>query len=116
MDENIGDGSVEKSQRIIRIVGYVFALMFVMCLYTIYVSVIYFSSRHVYFGAVIGIWYLLTAIGLFTRKKFGYYSLKLFLYILLVGFPIGTIISYKMLKYIKKNNIVNHFKSGYSQR
>jgi len=110
MNKDTDDKSrIKKSQKFITILGYVFVLMFIGCLYTIYVSLTYFPAHHVYFETVIGIWYLLTGIGLLTRKKIGYYSLKLFLYVFLIGFPIGTIISYKILKYIKKHNLKNLF-------
>jgi hypothetical protein len=110
MDTNTDDKSVKEARRFIKILGYVFILMAMGCLYNIYVDIKYFSGNQVYFCTITGLWYLLTGICLLTRKIAGYYSLKLVLYVLLIGFPIGTIISYKLLKYIKKHNVKNHFK------
>ena len=38
-------------------------------------------------------------------EKWGYYLLKFVVYILFLSFPIGTVISYSSLKYMKKNNV-----------
>jgi uncharacterized membrane protein YfcA len=58
------------------------------------------------------IWYLITGVGVLTRRKWGYYLFKIFLYVLLLAFPIGTLIGYKSLKYIKRNNIKRLFGIG----
>jgi hypothetical protein len=93
--------------RFAKIFGYSLLVLSLGCTYTLYVlSTI--EGRPIwmnYFGiAVIG-WYFLTGIAILSRQKWGYYLLKLFLYILFVAFPIGTFISYKSLAYIKTNNI-----------
>ena len=62
-----------------------------------------------YFITTIALWYFLTGLGVVGLKKWGYYLFKFFLYILFVSFPIGTVISYKTLKYMKKNNIKDYF-------
>jgi hypothetical protein len=62
-----------------------------------------------YFGITITLWYFVTGIGILTRKLWGYYLLKSFLYVLLLSFPIGTFISYKSLKFMKKNSIKKEF-------
>jgi hypothetical protein len=110
MDINTDDKSMEEGRRFISILGYVFVFMSVGSLYTIYVSLTFLHVDDIYFWAVIGMWHLITGICLLTRRILGYYSLKLFLYIFLIGFPIGTIISYKVLKYIKNHNVKYHFK------
>ncbi len=61
------------------------------------------------FGAIMGTWYVLTGIGILRRTRWGYYLLKSILYLLLLSFPIGTFISYKSLKFMKKNSIKNEF-------
>ena len=43
---------------------------------------------------------------LLFRVRFGIRLLKIYLYFLLLGFPIGTYIAYNSLKYIKKNNML----------
>jgi hypothetical protein len=48
---------------------------------------------------------VITGAGLITLKKWGYNLFKILLYVQLLAFPIGTIISYKVLLYMKKNNI-----------
>jgi hypothetical protein len=57
-------------------------------------------------------WYLTTGIGILLRRKWGYFLFKFFLYIFLLGFPIGTFIAYKSLKYIKRNDIKTLFGFG----
>jgi hypothetical protein len=44
-----------------------------------------------------------------SRRLFGYYALKLFLYVLLLAFPIGTLIAVKALRYIKRENVRSVF-------
>jgi len=104
-------GHMQKGTRFIKIYGLTLLILFVGCIYVIYVSFYIedFPQEHYYFVVLISTWYLLTAIGLLTRKLWGFYLFKLFLYALLLAFPIGTIISYKSLVYIKKNDIKDLF-------
>lgn len=93
--------------RFLKIYAYILIASSIGCVYTLYVSA-YFEKRpwyYNYFGISMLIWYLITGIGILMRKMWGYYLFKLFLYVLLLGFPIMTYISYKSLQYTKKNNI-----------
>jgi hypothetical protein len=102
-----------KTDRFLNIYGWVLIVCFVGCLYTLYVSTIESSSAFIgYFGAAITLWYFVTGIGILKRKVWGYYLLKSFLYLLLLSFPIGTFISYKSLKYMKKNSIRKEFSTA----
>jgi hypothetical protein len=97
--------------RFIKIFGYILIIVSVISyLYSIYV-IYYFnlSQFFIIFSIVVSTWYLVTGIGILIQKEWGYYLFKIFLYILLVSFPIGTIISYICLKYIKNNNIKDLF-------
>lgn len=67
------------------------------------------SPAAVYFVLGSLVFYLLTGIGILRLTRWGYYFLKIFLYIFLLAFPVGTFISYKFLSYIKKNNIKKEF-------
>ncbi len=64
-----------------------------------------------FFGIGMAIWYLLVGVGLLSRSMWGYCLLKAFLFILALGFPIGTLISYYSLKYMKNNDIKDLFKT-----
>ena len=55
-----------------------------------------------FFHVVIGI-------GLAYKKKWGFYFLKFYLYMLYLAIPIGTYISIKMFKYIQKHQIEKAF-------
>ena len=55
--------------------------------------------------------HLFTGLGILFRKVWGYYLLKSYLYLMLLGFPIGTWIAVKSLRYIKEKEIVRFFKS-----
>ncbi len=94
-----------------KIYGYFLILLALLSyFYTVYVSYyINFSYFLFYGGIVIATWFLVTGVGIFIIEKWGYYLFKSFLYVLLVFFPIGTIISYISLKYMKKNNIKDLF-------
>lgn len=105
---------MDKKIRFIRIFGYVFLSLFIGCLYTFYVvySVEGRPFYRNYFGLSVSTWYLLTAIGVLRQTKWGYYLFKFSLYVFLLGFPIGTIISYKSLSYMKRNKIRELFGLG----
>jgi len=68
------------------------------------------SAFSKWFTIITGTWYLATGLGILSRKIWGFYLLKLFLYILILGFPIGTWIGIKSLRYIEEKQIVNFFK------
>ena len=51
---------------------------------------------------------ILVGLGLILQKKWAYYPFKLGVYVNLLNFPIGTIISVFLLDYIKKNEIKNY--------
>ena len=63
----------------------------------------------VYLGLGTAAFYGLAGVGLLLYRRWGYILLKVFLYFLILCFPIGTVISYKSLKYIKNNNIQRLF-------
>jgi hypothetical protein len=52
---------------------------------------------------------LMSGIGIVYPTRWGYILFKCFLYLLLLGFPIGTYISYKTLSYMKRHQIKRHF-------
>ena len=96
-----------KGNRFLNIYGYTLILFFLGGLYTLYViaSIEDLPIIHNYFGITISLYYLITGIGILARKEWGYYLFKFFLYVLVLAFPIGTIISWKSLDYMKKNDI-----------
>jgi len=49
--------------------------------------------------------YLLMGFGILYKKLWGYYLLKLYLYFLVLGFPIGTYIGVKSLRYLRENKV-----------
>lgn len=54
--------------------------------------------------------YLLTGLGVISLARWGYYLFKFFLYLhLFIAFPIGTIISYLTLSYMRKHQISRYF-------
>jgi FtsH-binding integral membrane protein len=97
--------------RFINIFGYILIVIFVGCLFTIFItsSIEDIPVYHNYFGIIISSWYLATGLGIIRRVKWGYYLFIFFLWILLLAFPIGTIISFKTLKYIRRNHIKELF-------
>lgn len=48
-------------------------------------------------------------IGILLRKRWGLRLFRWYLLMLLIAFPIGTYLSIKMKKYIKKINLENYF-------
>ena len=54
-----------------------------------------------------------TAIGIIYLRRWGYILFKIFLYIMLIGFPIGTFISYMTLSYMKRHDVKRYFGTRY---
>jgi len=67
-----------------------------------------------YFWVASTVFYLLTGVGVLYLTKWGYFLFKVFLFLLFLGFPIGTFISYKTLSYMKCHQIKRHF--GFIER
>ena len=67
------------------------------------------NSDMAYFAFIMSIWHFSTGLGVIIKKPWGYYLLKIYLYFMLIGIPIGTMISMKILKYIKDNEIKDYF-------
>ena len=99
--------------RFIKIFGHILIVVSVVSFFYSIYAFYYFklSQFHIIFAIVVSTWYLVTGIGILSLKKWGYYFFKFFLYFLLVSFPIGTIISYLCLKYMRNNNIKDLFES-----
>jgi hypothetical protein len=57
------------------------------------------------FVGSVSLFHLLLGMGVLFRKKWGFTIFKGYLYLLYIGFPIGTYIGYKTLKYIDENRI-----------
>jgi hypothetical protein len=62
-----------------------------------------------WFVRVISAYHLVVGIGLIRKRKWGLYSLKAYLYLWYIAFPIGTFIAHKTIKYIEKHKIEIHF-------
>jgi len=63
------------------------------------------------FSIFMAVWHLLTSLGILMRKSWGFYFLKFYLYVLMLGIPIGTLIAKKILDYIRDNEIKIFFLS-----
>jgi hypothetical protein len=57
------------------------------------------------FVASVSIFHLGLGFGVLFRKRWGFRMFKGYLYLLYVGFPVGTYIAHETLKYIKENRI-----------
>jgi len=54
--------------------------------------------------------HLLVAAGILSKKRWGLAIFKGYLYLLLIGIPIGTYIAQRTLKYIKLNEVDKLYK------
>lgn len=63
-----------------------------------------------YFVAANLLFYAVGALGLFGCRLFGFYALKVFLYVLLLSFPIGTLIAVRILRYMKRQGVRSLFR------
>lgn len=55
------------------------------------------------------IFHLFLGVGIFSKNKWAYYGIRVYLLILAFGFPIGTIFALKGFDYLKKYNIRQYF-------
>ena len=55
------------------------------------------------------LFYLLAGVGVLASTRWGYRLFKFFLWVLFFGFPVGTIISYVTLSYMRKHQIQTFF-------
>lgn len=62
-----------------------------------------------YLTASVLIFYFSAGLGVVLLKKWGYYMLKFFLYILFLALPLGPIISYLSLRYMRRHHINRYF-------
>jgi hypothetical protein len=58
-----------------------------------------------YFIVANTVFYLIGGAGLLTRSIVGFVALKIFLYVLVLSFPIGTLIAVRVLRYMKRVNV-----------
>ena len=63
-----------------------------------------------YFLGVNLAFYLLGGLGLLRRRLYGYYALNIFLYALLISFPIGTLLAIRALRFMKREGVRSLFK------
>jgi hypothetical protein len=67
------------------------------------------SKWFVVIGALQIFLFLFGGIGIILKRIWGYYFIKIILYLLFPAFPIGTLVSIQMLRYIRNNNIKDFF-------
>ncbi len=68
-----------------------------------------FHMEFRYFAIAISSFHFFIGFGVILRKKWGYYFFRFYLYLLSIGFPIGTFIGIKMLKYIDQHDVKRFF-------
>ncbi|PKN63142.1 MAG: hypothetical protein CVU57_20985 [Deltaproteobacteria bacterium HGW-Deltaproteobacteria-15] len=64
------------------------------------------------FLTISAIFYLLLGWNIVSRNRWGFRSLKLILYLLYPGFPLGTYFSRRTLRYIKEFSIQRYFENS----
>ena len=68
-----------------------------------------FDNSFSIFVLVLTLWNLITGLGILSKRKWGFLLFKTYLYVLYIGFPIGTIISKKFFAHVKDNNIEKYY-------
>jgi len=94
--------AIEADFRPIRIFGFILIGMGLYGEYFLSSIKSSMGSFQVYFFAIVCAYYFLTGLGVIIKSQWGYFLFLLFLSILILAFPIGTFISYKTFKYMKK--------------
>ena len=71
-----------------------------------------FDSSFDIFLSIAVLWYFLSGLGILIQRPWGYYALMLNVYLLMLGFPIGTYYGIKAKKYIVAHRINLFFEKG----
>ena len=102
-----------KDYKPIRIAGQIFIFLGLFILFLAFFQLK--ESEEEYFFQIFAwvniCWYLFMGLGLLQQKIWGYYLLKIYLYLMAIGFPIGTYIGLNSLKYLKEKNIKEFFET-----
>ena len=90
-------------------------LVSVAGIFTVYALVAEFNATNsetgvVIFFLIMAIWHLVTGAGILFRKTWGFTLMKVYLYIMYLGIPLGTLLARKILNYIKENEIELFFR------
>jgi len=62
-----------------------------------------------FFVVALSLFHIFIGLGVIFKKMWGFYFLKLYLYLLYLAIPIGTYVAVKTFKYIKTYNIERYF-------
>jgi hypothetical protein len=57
------------------------------------------------FLSIMAVWHLVSGLGILFRKMWGFKLMKVYLYTMYLGIPLGTLLARKILSYIKENDI-----------
>jgi len=68
-----------------------------------------FDISFKYIVAIVSAFHLLVGFGVLSQKIWGYYLMKIYLYIILLGVPIGTLLSLKALNYLRENEVKQYY-------
>lgn len=99
--------------RPIRVAGTFFVICGALCV-LMYLSLLKdpeFVTPFRIFILVNIFWYLFMGLGILFQKIWGYYLLKIFIYLMVLSFPIGTYFGVKSLRYIREHDIKSFFAS-----
>ena len=67
------------------------------------------SKLFVFAGSFWILFNVLAAIGMLLHKQWGLILVKAYLYLMLLGIPIGTAIAILLLSYLKRNEVTEYF-------
>ncbi len=111
----------------IRVIGAI--LIACGCIATLYFVLFFFRTKSplyvfgnnpppmvfFYFGLIVILFTLITGAGTLFLTHWGYVLFKFMLYVMYVGFPIGTMFAYITFSYIEKHNIQRYFMKSSGQ-
>ena len=101
-----------KPSNFVRVFGYLFSVFFLVTLLWFCYHIVQTPESPPWVGYFLGanlVFYFLGSLGLLSRRLFGYYALKVFLYVLLLSFPIGTLMAVRILGFMKRESVRSLF-------
>jgi hypothetical protein len=68
-----------------------------------------YTVEFMYFTLIVSFFHFFVGVGIISKNYWGYFFFKFYLYLLSIGFPVGTYVAIKMLKYIEKYDVKKFF-------
>ena len=89
---------------------FIFTSIFILMIHFVLLSDPAYSIEFKVFVFINIFYYFFVGLGLILKRKWGYYGLMSFVYVLYLAIPVGPYLAGRALRYIEKHDIKNMFR------